>query len=152
MKAWRPVVGAATGLLLTAGVLAGLAEYSTRFAESVQQEDAAQLRATAVWLILLGAVLGVAVLVSRWIPLASAVASILLLICYVPFYFDVGSRSWLPTWVEERVFRSLGVAPPLVIGVLVAAALWPLLEKAASSRGQPSTSPPEPRQALEDLS
>ncbi len=125
----RATLGGAAGLVVTGLTLTSLREFTPEFQRAVSILNVSGTRGPLIGVMLLGAVIGVAALGSRFHPLVSGVPAVLLFIVYLPLLIDLTIPDWYPDWLGDTVLFSFGPTPYLAIGVLTAVAASRMVEQ-----------------------
>lgn len=77
-----------------------------------------------LWLLLLGGGILTIVLASRHNPLTVAIPAIVWVGTYGPFMFNLQFPDWSPGWINNWVLTSYGAHIPIIIGIVITAAVW----------------------------
>lgn len=122
------LIGSIGGVGITALVLFALPELMRSAERTRVFFDFPGFRWVILWLALLGAVLGMAIIVSERYPLVVAVPAVLL--GYGYYVIGLGWFAFWPRWVPQSIvmgfLRSFGLAALVVVGVFATVAVWRL--------------------------
>jgi hypothetical protein len=134
---YRLLVGAAAGVAIVAVLPSALRTLSNDLHFTAAIRDFGSLRPAVLRMILLGVVVGAAVILSKVSPLATAVPAVVVALAYAtaPHLQLLGPVGWIPRSLREQVTFTIGPSPAVVIGVLAAAAAWNTWVKLRSSTG-----------------
>lgn len=120
----RIALGALGGLALAAAILIVLREVGSDLLVALTFNDLGSLRVTALWLVILGMVVGVVMMLARRDPTVGAVGGFVVLAVYLPLLLTESVPSWYPEWLSTTLILTTGPTPFIVSGILIGAAAW----------------------------
>lgn len=117
-------VGIGIGLGVTVGLLYWLRLLASDFMNTAQLFDSARHLRAAIWLIAVGIAVYLVSVASKRNAFITGIPAVLLLALFAPLMFALAIPEWYPDWLTETVLFSYNMHTPVIIGVLVGAAVW----------------------------